>query len=346
MSTVKREHRETVGTVNSMSNMNPTEKPQNKAATVYQALTELRAEVMKTRNMAIRVDNTAQNLATILKDVEKRQIETRKGAVLTSIGTYVLFVVVIGVAAYYASDARVQAVAAERDNFRRERDDARTRIADLEKQANAEADAERVAGDALKLIEEGRLDEGVQMWNEKVDPKLLSGVFLRFSRDYILKASDEAAEKELEKAESNVKMANFDAAEKAFARVLELGPRSRHAENALMQLGELLRYRRKYAEAADAFRKLADEFGSSKLADDALFAAGEAYLMAASYQKSVAMFDRLTRDFARSGFTGRARATADKIRRLAEREAQAARPGASGAAKLPDEAAGAAGAAQ
>lgn len=277
-----------------------------KAATVHQALLELREEVIKTRNMAIRVDNTVQNLATTVKDVERRQVEYRSRSLIGSIGTYILFVIIIGAFAIFASEKRLEGIATERDiHLQRVRD-----VEKLEKDREAEAaahkEAERLTAEALKLVESERVDEGFTLWREKVDEKLLPDLLARLARQRMRQAADQAAANALERGNQLVKMGSLDQALSMFLKSIEFAPQTATAEQAYIAAAETMVKKRQFEEGAKKYLELVEQMPTSKFGDDAMIAAAEAYERAQLYSKAADVYDRLVEKFPRSGFVPQA----------------------------------------
>src|SRR3954471_14068684 len=84
---------------------------------VDKELGEIRREVIESRNLVIKTDNLLKNLHAELKIVGKRQEDFAKRQWISSAVTYVGFLALCVAGAVFISNARVGAVAQDRDKL-------------------------------------------------------------------------------------------------------------------------------------------------------------------------------------------------------------------------------------
>src|SRR3954465_7148609 len=111
------------------------------------SLDDIRREVIESRNLVIKTDNLLKNLHAELKIVGKRQEDFAKRAWISSAVTYVGFLALCIAAGLFISNARVGAVAGDRDKLEKQVTELNNQVDRLKSESQTAAAAEQRAAE-------------------------------------------------------------------------------------------------------------------------------------------------------------------------------------------------------
>ncbi|MBL8949641.1 MAG: outer membrane protein assembly factor BamD [Myxococcaceae bacterium] len=115
-------------------------------------LDDIRREVIESRNLVIKTDNLLKNLHAELKVVGKRQEDFAKRQWISSAVTYLGFLALCIAAGIFISNARVGAVAADRDKLEKQVAELTANVDRLKQEAQVAAAAEQRAAEVYKQM--------------------------------------------------------------------------------------------------------------------------------------------------------------------------------------------------
>lgn len=123
---------------------------------------ELNQEILETRNLAIKSDNSLRNLAADIKQIAKRQEAYEQRFFMNSIGAYVIFAVLSFAGLFLFFQTGLERSKLDRDVVDRERRDFETRLSSLEDDLEKRRQSEREAYEFYEILASGRRDEAVE----------------------------------------------------------------------------------------------------------------------------------------------------------------------------------------
>lgn len=131
-------------------------------------LNELRKEIVEARNMNIKTETTLRGLFAELKKVSANQQNAQKRARLHTVATYVIFVLVIGAAAFYLNRMMTANLQQEIERQGQALNTAGNQVRELRLILEGHSAAEKRVTFLLKLVKEGKKEEAVEEYR-KID---------------------------------------------------------------------------------------------------------------------------------------------------------------------------------
>lgn len=125
---------------------------------------DMQQEVIETRNVAIKTDNSLRNLAGEIRQIAQRQDQSEKRALMNSAIAYVLFSALTFAGLFLFFRASLERAGVDRQLVDAEHRALQARIADLEADLERRRQSEREAYGFYELLAANRQDEAVERW--------------------------------------------------------------------------------------------------------------------------------------------------------------------------------------
>lgn len=121
-------------------------------------------DLVDTRNQIIKNANAVGNLTAEVRQIHKQLERRRQGFTLGSLGTYALFVLVIGGGAYLVLQARLEQLAVEMNGLRRQHAAAQARLERLRDEARKRRESETKAMAFYQLMKAKQVQKALKLY--------------------------------------------------------------------------------------------------------------------------------------------------------------------------------------
>jgi TolA-binding protein len=245
-------------------------------------LSDIRREVIESRNLVIKTDNLLKNLHAELKAVGKRQEDFEKRQWLSSAVAYILFVALVGAGAGLFVTARGTAAKEERERLEKQ-------VAELSGQAEKQKGdshaallAQRQAAEVYKLMTTLPGDERLRGVDElvKLDQNRLSALEKQALADRAALLRKEIGQAELERGRAAFRKNDAQQAVSELSRFLAMNPTPEEGSEASFLLGAAYQQLHKHDQAIPYLARYVTNEKKAKQRDYAML------LLATSYQES------------------------------------------------------------
>ena len=294
-------------------------------------LSDLRREVIESRNLVIKTDNLLKNLHAELKQMGRKQELFEKRHVMTSVAAYFLFAAIATIGAFtfarseirgareesVANEGKVKQLTQELDTLRR---------ADA-----ARREASEKAARAYELLGSEKEGPGQTLAMDQalhVDRQQISRLEAKALDDRAAGMKAKIAQAALERGNAAFHRNDWSAAAQELTRYLELEPR---VEESMVwfRLGNALTQAKEHQRAIPALESFLKSTGGTKTAQYAGYLLGTDYEESGNGDKARQTYERALGLFPSSEFSGLIRA---RLKRLASRQAPVQQPTAPAAA--------------
>ncbi len=217
-------------------------------------LRELKKEVIETRNMNIKTDNRVQGLFGEVKKISAAQEDFESRWRKSTIGAYILFLLVVSAAAVVIMELRVNAFKLEVEKL--ENQLATLTEADRQKKLVLDArDAADVAADnVLRLIRDKQQETAIKEF-DKLDKERLTPAAWAMLEEKVEELRLEMADKHYKKGLADKKIGGYTSAIQEFDVALNYHPHPRNHALILFHKGESLYKKKKYEEAINVLQE-------------------------------------------------------------------------------------------
>jgi TolA-binding protein len=246
-------------------------------------LSDLRKEVLESRNLVIKTDNLLKNLHAEIKTAVNKIDEGYRRTWFSSAVAYLCFVALASALAFVAArgsialeSARVEAAIGEKDQAKKQAEDLSAQMA----KARAEIDHARSQGDrALAIYKQlGEGDGGARLKAaeelSKIERSKLTALELRILDERARAAKSDAGQAALEQGRAALRREDMKTAASELKRFLELLPESPEAASASFSLGVALFQLKDYEGASTYLERFSARGKGQKNADYGLLLLG------------------------------------------------------------------------
>ncbi|MDP7038201.1 MAG: tetratricopeptide repeat protein [Myxococcota bacterium] len=246
--------------------------------------TELKKEVVETRNQAIKTDNQIKNLVLDVKGFEKRFEVWEKRSRFSTLGVHLLVVMAVWAAAHVFYTAKTGSLRKERDQLLAERAEEKRHVEDRMRELNglkgaAKAREELFASseaNALKFLQalkEGKMDTAVKL-AEQIDVSTLTHLGKKLVGQKVQELRDGMAEKAYRAGRAYITAGRKDAAVTDLQKSLKLASEGRFATHARYYLASTLWSMKRLEEAVPLFEQLQNGESSEVLIEEVRYLLG------------------------------------------------------------------------
>ncbi len=246
-------------------------------------LSDIRREVIESRNLVIRADNQLKTLHAEVKTVGRRLDEAIAQQRLSSVAAYVLFAVLAVGAGLVISVVRSTVATHERERLGQQLSEATAALEQSRAQLASAAAASRSASDVYKALPEGSPDERLKavLALSRVDQAHLSPLERRALQERVEVTRREVGALALERGRQASRRGDAAAASGELTRFLALDPPEPEALEASFLLGSADARAGRPKEAIPLLSRVVDKDKNEKRREEAMA------LLALAYEQTV-----------------------------------------------------------
>lgn len=211
-------------------------------------LRELETEVIETRNVTIKSDNSLRNLSTEIRQIIRRQELWERRTLVNSAVAYILFAALSFGGLWFFFQASASRNAVDQALVDAGRRGLETRIQELEAELERRRQSEREAYDFVTLLVSGREDEVVERW-PAVQGRLVDRATIELFRREVDRIRHHVAREAYESGRALMARDAWEPARDAFTRSLAWVDRAPYTVELHAQLGLALFQLADYAGA-------------------------------------------------------------------------------------------------
>ena len=127
---------------------------------------ELSRQVIETRNQMIKTANNLANLSSEIKDISRLHRQAKKGLTVNSVAAYIIFVVLISAAFFFAYRSQKERLDFQKGMLLRDKAAAKNRLESLRKAVEARRETETKAAAFYRLSQSGRVQQALARYPE------------------------------------------------------------------------------------------------------------------------------------------------------------------------------------
>ncbi len=242
-------------------------------------LSDIRREVMESRNLVIRADNQLKTLHAELKTVARRLDEAMAQQRLSSVGAYVLFALLAVGAGVLVSVVRGSVAAHEHERLSQQLDETSLALQKSQVQVTSAAAASRSASDVYRLLAEGSPDERLAAVSalSKLDQAHLTPLERRALQERLELTRRELGASALERGRQASRRGEAAAVSEELSRFLAMDPPEPEALEASFLLGTSYARNGRPQDAIPLLSRVVDKEKNPKRREEAMALLALAY---------------------------------------------------------------------
>ncbi|MBW2730968.1 MAG: tetratricopeptide repeat protein [Deltaproteobacteria bacterium] len=248
-------------------------------------------DLVETRNQIIKNANTVGNLTAEVRQISKQLERRRQGFTLGSLGTYVLFVIVIGGGAYLVLQARLEQLAVEMNGLRRQHASAQVRLERLRDEARKRRESETKAMAFYLLMKARDVPKALKLYPSVASLPLTKVEAALFER-YVQSKQSSLAYTGYATGMRAIDEKNWKRAVLEFRRSLSYVVRSPHQASLHYYLGIALTKIGSYKQAAEALETAAKAGADKLVSSQIYYHMGGVYGLLQQRQKALKFYKR------------------------------------------------------
>jgi TolA-binding protein len=257
-------------------------------------LSELRKEILESRNLVIKTDNLLKNLQADIKQLSRRQEDIAKRNWIGSALAYAVFTALaVGGAALY-TNARLATTHDEAASADRQIHELQVSLSTLQQDQTARKSASDMAARAYAQVSEG--DPGARLKAAaalgSIDRSKLSALESRSLDDRARQLHDELASTALESGRAEFHRNDMKQAAADLERYLQMAPDGPDAIQANYMLGTALHESKDFAGSIEPLARFVQNGKGQKNLDYAMYLLGHSYESTGDHAKAVEMLRR------------------------------------------------------
>lgn len=231
---------------------------------------ELKREIIESRGLIIKTNNLTNALSADLKSIAKRQQGYERRLVLHSATAYVVFVLVAFVAVKLAWDARVDAVRAETEQTRQERDRLSRELKTAQLRDEERVKAEGRAAAFYDLVRQGKRVDVVEQF-ESLNREVLTKTEVAVFSDAVERARGELSITAYHQGLDQARVGRWHEAAQAFEESLRYKDDAVQSPLARYNLADAYRHLSRQRDAVPILMQLSESSPDRDVMDDATF---------------------------------------------------------------------------
>lgn len=243
------------------------------------------------RNQVIKNANAVGNLTAEVRQIGKQLERSRKGLTIGSIGTYVLFVIVIGGGAYFVLQARLEQMAVEMNGLRRQHAAAQAQLERLRDEARKRRESETKAMAFYQLMKAKDVQKALKLYPSVARLPLTKVEAALFER-YAQSKQSGLAYAAYAKGMRAIGEQDWKRAVIEFRRSLSYSARPPHQASLTYYLGVALTKLGSYKEAAEALESAAKARADKLVSTQLYYHLGAVYELLQRRERAVAEYKR------------------------------------------------------
>ena len=176
---------------------------------------ELREILQQVQSSSTQVDLTVQAFSKEVRNIAQRQLQYERRGVMSSVGAYVLFCVLIFGGLYFIFDLRASKNTVDAQYYETEFDNLSHRLSVAERELEHYRQSSHLAFEVLQLIEQGRAEDALERYAEVRD-KLINPAESALLEERIEEVRWQQAEQAYQAGLSFIATSSFEQARDAF----------------------------------------------------------------------------------------------------------------------------------
>lgn len=266
---------------------------------------ELKREILETRNQMIKTDNHVTNLSLDIKAFEKRFDTLEKRARVATLGVHIMVAVVIGLAAFAITRAQwsslkstiaeLEGRVAQAESEADQRIEAmRVRVTQVEQEKQRRAKASELANQILADLNAGREARALDAMTS-LEMAALSPLERQAVEEPFTAAREEAAEDAYGAGKRSAESGRDAAAIKELSRSVALDPSGRYSDQARYLLVTALWRQGRYDQVGPLIDALEKTQKDRNLLEELTFIRASALAHAGKKEEAKTLFEKLSR---------------------------------------------------
>ena len=285
-------------------------------------LTELRREVIESRNLVIKTDNLLKNLHAELKQMGRKQELFEKRHMMTSVAAYFLFAAIATLGAFTFARSEIRGAREESAANEGKVKQLAQEVETLRRADAARREASEKAARAYDLLGSEKEGPGQTLAMDQamhLDRQLISRLEAKALDDRAAGMRAKMAQAALERGNAAFRRNDWATAAQELTRYTELEPR---VEESMVwyRIGNALTQAKEYQRAIPALENFIKSTGSSKTAQYAGYLLGTDYEETGNADKAQKAYERALGLFPSSEFSALIRG---RLKRLASQRSSA-----------------------
>jgi TolA-binding protein len=294
-------------------------------------LSEIRREVIESRNLVIKTDNLLKNLHAEVKLVGKRQDEFQKRQWMSSAASYFIFALLASVGSMLIFSARRASANQERERLEKRISELTTQVEKDRTEASSGQTAARGAMEAYRQMTSLPGDERLKGIDTlgKLDTSRLSPVEKQSLTDRAQMLRQEIGQTAFDRGKSAFRKNDMKSAITDFARFMSMTPPAQEATEASYYLGVAYNITKRYDEAVPMLSRFVSDDKKAKSRDYAMLLLAHAYEQTGHLEKAAEIAKEALRTYPTSEFATQLRTRLNSVQRMiggGSPEAAASRP--------------------
>jgi tetratricopeptide (TPR) repeat protein len=290
-------------------------------------LSDLRREVIESRNLVIKTDNLLKNLHAELKQMGRKQELFEKRHMMTSVAAYFLFAAIATMGAFTFARSEIRGAREEAAANEAKAKQLTQELDTLRRTDAARRDASEKAARAYDLLGSEKEGPGQTLAMDQalhLDRQLISRLEAKALDDRAAGMKAKMAQAALERGNAAFRRNDWSATAQELTRYIELEPR---VEESMVwfRLGNALTQAKEHQRAIPPLESFLKSTGGTKTAQYAGYLLGTDYEETGNADKARQTYERALGLFPSSEFSGLIRA---RLKRLVSRQASAQQPAA------------------
>ena len=295
---------------------------------VDEDIQEIKKEIIQSHNLIIKTDNLVSNLASEIRQIQKKQESYERKYWINSVAAYVIIAALSFGGVYIGFDAKVGAIKSEKGQLEERLSKTKKDLAALQKKIATRAQQEKSVEHLLRLKREKRFDDALKVAS-KLDANRMSPVLGRLVSREAEELKQWIGASALDAGKSLLEKGYLKRALREFNRAVDVDPPASISAQAYYHRAELLLKLNKTAKAAEDFIAAQKADPKASFADLALFQAGGSLESSGDVPRALDAYNKLLKRYRQSK---RASAARRRIARLTHKKIKPKPAGDSSAA--------------
>ena len=290
-------------------------------------LSDLRREVIESRNLVIKTDNLLKNLHAELKQMGRKQELFEKRHMMTSVAAYFLFAAIATIGAFTFARTEIRGAREEAAANEAKAKQLPQELDGLRRTDAARRDSSEKAARAYDLLGSEKEGPGQTLAMDQalhLDRQLISRLEAKALDDRAAGMKAKMAQAALERGNAAFRRNDWNATAQELTRYIELEPRVDESM-VWFRLGNALTQAKEHQRAIPPLESFLKSTGGTKTAQYAGYLLGTDYEETGNADKARQTYERALGLFPSSEFSGLIRA---RLKRLSSRQASAQQPAA------------------
>jgi len=252
-------------------------------------LSDIRREVIESRNLVIKTDNLVKGLHVELKAFGKRQDDVQKHLWISSGMSYFLFTALVASASLMLFFARSGAARREREHLEKNLSEIRAQLDKLQSESEASKAASRAAAEVYRQMNTGSGEDRLKAMQQlsKLNQSRLSPLERQALADRGELLRKDAGQSALDKGKTAFRKRDMRTAIAELTRFGSLNPSSDEMLEASYYLGVAYNQTRQHQQAVPLLAKFVAEEKKAKVREHAMLLLSQSYEQTGELEKAL-----------------------------------------------------------